>query len=237
MRARSPYDPPPPPGEVLRDAREQAFLSQSQLAARAGVPSATVSRLETGARPARWDVLQRLCAALDLQPVLVTEPVDEHRRRRVADQAALAPHEWFEDLVLDGVWALSLARGLDGAVDGTLAARLLGAPLPIGDIELLVPRSVADGGDLGARSFEAAGITVRPVGDVRDGVWVYSSDERDLVVRAVDELPPSTTVRTPVAETRPTLDTVTVVALHRLRLTDEEQRLFVHAVKWAGDRP
>ncbi|HEX3005503.1 MAG TPA: helix-turn-helix transcriptional regulator [Angustibacter sp.] len=235
MRARSPYDPPAPPGEVLRDARERAVLTQAQLAERAGVPAATVSRLETGARPARWDVLQRLCAALDLQPVLVTEPVDEHRRRRVGDQASLAPGEWFEDLVLDGVWALSLARGLQGAVDGTLAARLLGAPLPIADIELVVPWSVAADGDLGARSFDVAGLTLRPRGDADDGVWFYPSDERDIVVRAVDDLPPLTTVSTPVAASSPTPATVDVVAMHRLRLTVEEQRLFVHAVQWVAD--
>lgn len=220
---------------MLRDARERAVLTQGQLAERAGVPAATVSRLETGARPARWDVLQRLCAALDLQPVLVTEPVDEHRRRRVADQAALAPGEWFEDLVLDGVWALLLARELRGAVDGALAARLLGAPLPIGDIELVVPRSVADDGDLGARSFQAAGVTLRPRGDARDGVWFYPSDERELVVRAVDDLPPTTTVRSPVAASRPTLAAVDVVALQHLRLSAEERRLFVHAMRWVDD--
>ena len=161
--------------------------------------------------------------------------MDEHRRRRVADEAALAPGEWFADLVLDGVWALSLARGLHGAVDGTLAARLLGAPLPIADIELVVPRSVADDGDLGARSFDVARVTLRPRGDPRDGIWVYPSDERDVVVRAVDDLPPLTTVSTPVAVSRPALATVDVVALHRLRLTDEEQRLFVHALQWVDD--
>jgi transcriptional regulator with XRE-family HTH domain len=234
MRPRSPYDPPPSPGEVLRAARERALLTQEQLAGRARVPASTVSRLETGARPARWDVLQRLCGALDLQPVLATEPVDEHRRRRVAAEAAREPHEWFEDLVLDGVWALSLAHGLRGAVDGTLAARLLGAPLPIGDIELVVLRSVADEGELSTLSFRAAGVSLRPH-RAGDDVWFYPSDERDIVVRAVDELPPVTTVRTPVADSRPTLSTADVVALHRLRLTDEEQRLFVHALRSVAD--
>ena len=129
------------------------------------------------------------------------------------------------------MWALRLARGLQGAVDGTLAARLLGAPLPIGDIEVVVPRAVAEDGDLGSHSFAVAGVMLRPLGA---GTWVYPSDERDIVVRACEELPPLTTVSVPAELTRTSSDAVDVVALHRLRLTAEERRLFVHAAQWVG---
>jgi transcriptional regulator with XRE-family HTH domain len=61
----------------LRAAREEAGLTQLQLAERAGVRQATISELETGkTRRVDLDVLDRLCAALGVAPgdLLEREP-------------------------------------------------------------------------------------------------------------------------------------------------------------------
>ena len=49
--------------EMLRDARRGAGLTQRQLAERAGVPQATVGRIEAGAVSPRVDTLDHLLRA------------------------------------------------------------------------------------------------------------------------------------------------------------------------------
>jgi transcriptional regulator with XRE-family HTH domain len=54
---------------TLRQARERAGLTQSQLADKADVRQATISELETGkTRRVDLDVLDRLCGALGVEP-------------------------------------------------------------------------------------------------------------------------------------------------------------------------
>jgi transcriptional regulator with XRE-family HTH domain len=50
--------------ERLKQLREQAGLSQSELADASGVPVWTLRGYEQGRREPQWDVLFRLCAAL-----------------------------------------------------------------------------------------------------------------------------------------------------------------------------
>lgn len=53
----------------LREEREKAGLTQTELAEKAGVRQATISELETGkTRRVDLDVLDRLCGALRLSP-------------------------------------------------------------------------------------------------------------------------------------------------------------------------
>ena len=62
---------------VLKKARQDAGLTQLQLAEHAGVRQATISELETGkTRRVDLTVLERLCLALDVEPgdLLVREP-------------------------------------------------------------------------------------------------------------------------------------------------------------------
>lgn len=51
---------------VLRSARHLAGLSQRALAARAGVAASVVAEVESGGRPARWDLVVALLAACGL---------------------------------------------------------------------------------------------------------------------------------------------------------------------------
>ena len=55
-------------GERLRDIRKRRVLSQEDLAARAGVPVVTISRLENNHTEPRPQTIRRLAAALDVEP-------------------------------------------------------------------------------------------------------------------------------------------------------------------------
>lgn len=67
---------------TLREARETAGLSQMQLADKANVRQATISELETGkTRRVDLDVLDRLCAALELEPGDLLKRGAKKRRR------------------------------------------------------------------------------------------------------------------------------------------------------------
>lgn len=66
----------------FRDVREKRGLTQVQLAERTGLDQATISRIERGRGGIDYDVLDRLCAALECGPgdLLAREP----RGRRAA---------------------------------------------------------------------------------------------------------------------------------------------------------
>jgi transcriptional regulator with XRE-family HTH domain len=55
-------------GAQLREAREQALLTQEELAARAGVQPFTISRIETDKVEPRFSTIRKLAKALDMDP-------------------------------------------------------------------------------------------------------------------------------------------------------------------------
>lgn len=56
----------------LRRLREEAFLSQQELADRSGISKAAIHRIETG-QPARLSTLRRLAGALGVAPASLVE--------------------------------------------------------------------------------------------------------------------------------------------------------------------
>jgi transcriptional regulator with XRE-family HTH domain len=54
--------------EKLKAARERRFLTQQQLADRAGTSKANISRLESGEQKARMSTIIRLAQALEIDP-------------------------------------------------------------------------------------------------------------------------------------------------------------------------
>jgi transcriptional regulator with XRE-family HTH domain len=63
----------------LRYWRERRFLTQEQLAGRAGVTNATISRLEQG-QDARLSTLVKLAKALDIEPSALVEDAADTKR-------------------------------------------------------------------------------------------------------------------------------------------------------------
>ncbi len=59
----------------LRELRERRFLSQEDLAAKAGVSRSTVSEIESDRpRPRRWRTIKRLAKALGVDPSEIDIP-------------------------------------------------------------------------------------------------------------------------------------------------------------------
>jgi uncharacterized protein len=90
------------PGELIRRARLDAGLTQSELARRAGVSQPSLAQMEGGTRAASDDMLERVLRAADYRPSL---PLAEF-----ADQiTALAAHRKIERVRVFG----STVRGDD----------------------------------------------------------------------------------------------------------------------------
>ena len=60
----------------LRGLRQQAVLSQEQLAERSGVARDTISKLETGKRKAYPTTVRKLAASLDVEPRMLLGGVE-----------------------------------------------------------------------------------------------------------------------------------------------------------------
>ena len=88
-------------GDVVRDARLQAGLSQRDLARRARTAQSVVARVEAGTTSPTWDTLTRLVAAagfelranIQLRPVKASHMLDD-----VPRILALAPEERLREL-------------------------------------------------------------------------------------------------------------------------------------------
>jgi len=63
---------------LLRMARDKAGLTQSELAAAAGVSQQSISAYETGRKEPTLPTLQRLLAAAGLEMRIRLEPTDQH---------------------------------------------------------------------------------------------------------------------------------------------------------------
>ena len=63
------------PGSMprLREFREQRFMTQAELAMKASVTVATISRLETGKRRPQFGTVKKLAGALGVEPRSLSE--------------------------------------------------------------------------------------------------------------------------------------------------------------------
>jgi transcriptional regulator with XRE-family HTH domain len=89
------------PGVILRKAREQAGLSQRELAARARTAQSVVARIELGETSPSWDTLMRIikAAGFTLETSLERSPViDKSIMDDVPRILRMTPEERLEEV-------------------------------------------------------------------------------------------------------------------------------------------
>ena len=115
-------------GVVLRTVRDRAVLSQKELAARAGLSQAVVSRMERGHR-CSWPVFCRLLDAMGFEPVVTArrrKPDLDLEVERLASMTAeqrVAEHDLFLH------WLPRIMPSEGWAVDGDAALAAHGVPV------------------------------------------------------------------------------------------------------------
>ncbi len=80
-------------GQIIREARLLAGLSQRALADRAGVPRQSVGRWEAGSVEPGFDIARRLLRACGFDVSLVRYELDEAAEARLGDRLELTPQE------------------------------------------------------------------------------------------------------------------------------------------------
>jgi transcriptional regulator with XRE-family HTH domain len=84
-------------GPRLKELREQAGLTQPQLAERSGLTKAGIANLEQGRREPGWSSVLALCRALGVTPDAFTQPPSERpdakrgRPRKTPTETAPTP--------------------------------------------------------------------------------------------------------------------------------------------------
>lgn len=125
-------------GDLIRNARWDAELTQDAMAARAGVSRSMLARVENGSRTPTLRLLERLLAEAGKQLRLELDPLDADVRAAIADGRAgdAAPATV---AVLQRLLAYPESAELDGVVhrfEGVAAASLLGAPVPVDAVDV-----------------------------------------------------------------------------------------------------
>jgi transcriptional regulator with XRE-family HTH domain len=80
-------------GALLQVAREEAGLSQRELAQRAGVTQSDIARIESGTREPSIPTIQRILAGAGLELRFRLAPLEDHDRVLVERQARRSPEE------------------------------------------------------------------------------------------------------------------------------------------------
>jgi transcriptional regulator with XRE-family HTH domain len=134
-------------GTLVRDRRDRAGLTQTELARRAGVSQSTVSAVERGTRRPSLRLLGKVLAAFGLQWRVTTEALEEPEAEldpAIEAMRATPPDERLKGRWFDGVQLLRLLAPLEPVVEGAAGGVLHGAPVPVRAIEVAVEQSRID---------------------------------------------------------------------------------------------
>jgi transcriptional regulator with XRE-family HTH domain len=88
-------------GEIIREARKLAHMSQYDLADRAGVPRPSIGRWERGAVEPGFDTVRRLLRCCGFDVSLVRYDPDDAADARLGDKLELTPQERLLSLLGD----------------------------------------------------------------------------------------------------------------------------------------
>ena len=125
---------------AFRHARTQTGLSQRELAARAGVSSSLVTRLERdGANPS-WRTLVRIAAAMQRRPELRLVPDENAVASAEAALGGSTPIERLRNQRVNILRAIATFAdaGVPFVVSGVVAALLQGFPTPADELHVII---------------------------------------------------------------------------------------------------
>ena len=134
-------------GTMLRDRRDKAALTQSELARRAGVSQSTISAVERGTRRPSLTLIGRVLAALGLQIRLGVEQLEEPDADLDAAIEAVRATLLVDRLSgfrFDGAALLRMLAPAEPVVEGSAGAILHGAPVPGRAWDIAVERARLD---------------------------------------------------------------------------------------------
>ncbi|HEV7655660.1 MAG TPA: helix-turn-helix transcriptional regulator [Mycobacteriales bacterium] len=134
-------------GDLLRDRREKAMLTQTELAERAGVSQSTLSAVERGTRRPSATVVGRVLAAIGQQLRWETEPIEQPAAVLDAEIEATRSIPLEQRLLGHHFDATGLLRLLEPArpvVEGAVGAVLHGVPIAVRRLDIVVERSRLD---------------------------------------------------------------------------------------------
>ena len=188
--------------ELLRRTREDAVLTQVQLAERAGVARSTVSAYESGRQSPSLAALDRLFGALGRQLRVETEPIAADLDARIDAALALPLPARLDRHAGSLPFLVERLATVPYVIEGPFAAFLQGAPLPVKAMEVVVAER-----ELGVLAGALERIHARrwsrrwrqwgfEVIDPRhDGEPRWMTIDGEVRLRVVDELPDAIEVR------------------------------------------
>lgn len=228
------------PAALLAAARTDAGWTLQRLAEASGVSKSALSAYECGRRQPPWPVLCQALAALGRQPLLATEPLHADIDAAIDRLAKVPVDQRWDQPTCDGFPAmLAGIAAADWVVEGAAAAALLGAPVPVGRLDLALSASEASvAAFVTWGSFALSRWSARwkqfgyePVDPRIPGSADYLSNFGRLRVRLVGTLPPHVTVR--LAEL-----TVRVASLETVLADDgATARILARVLARQGDAP
>jgi transcriptional regulator with XRE-family HTH domain len=128
-------------GELIRQARLERDLGIVELARRAGVSPATVSKVERGRRPAITVAMaDRILAAMGLRLHLETVPLWADIDTAIAEASRSSLAERMAAWPIDFTAFVSQLDGFPYLLDGLTSAAVQGAPVIVEEFEMAVPR-------------------------------------------------------------------------------------------------
>lgn len=192
-------EPPADFGDLLRQARRSAGLTQEELAGRAGISSRAVSDLERGVnRAPRRDTLDLLAQALDLSPADRTRW--ERTRKRLATRSRVTAESSTPGALKPGLHVpVPLTTFVGRAGEVAEVVNLLRQP----DVRLL---TLTGSGGVGKTRLALAAASA-VTGDYPEGVWFINLsplNDSDLVLPTI-----ASTLNIRVPADQPILNTLT----------------------------
>jgi transcriptional regulator with XRE-family HTH domain len=185
--------------ELLRCEREEAGLTQQQVARRAGVARSTVAAYETGGSTPSLAAIDRVLGAFGKQLRLETEPIAADIDAAIDMARGMSMDERVEQHAWRLPMMLKHLVGVPYVAEGAVAAFVQGAPLPVDAMEI----AMTDLDVLNERLEKARAQRWNPrwrdwgfdaIDPRRDGPMRWITMYGELRVRAVDELPPAVEV-------------------------------------------